>query len=80
MKTYIALLGCVLFNLYTYSQEHEKYYRIQLIGNPSEIISQLAQKGVNIDHAHISNERIIAEFSESEFNLIKQKLLYIMKY
>lgn len=56
----------------THSQNIERYYRLQLLGNPNEIISQLAQKGVSIDHAHFSNERIIAEFSESELNLIRQ--------
>lgn len=55
-----------------FAQNVEKYYRIQLLGHPNEIIYQLSQKGVAIDHAHFSNERIIAEVSESELNLIKQ--------
>ncbi|MCX8144273.1 MAG: M14 family zinc carboxypeptidase [Bacteroidia bacterium] len=68
-----------LFNLFliislsvVYSQTQEKYYRIQLLGNPHEIIQRLANKGISIDHAHFSNERIIAEFSESELRLIDQ--------
>ncbi|GAB4207172.1 MAG: hypothetical protein Fur0023_17710 [Bacteroidia bacterium] len=55
-----------------FAQNVEKYYRIQLLGHPNEIIHQLSQKNVSLDHAHFSNERIITEVSESELNLIKQ--------
>ncbi len=67
-----ALIIISLFSQQFFSQNTEKYYRIQLLGNPKEIITQLSQKGISIDHAHISNERIIGEFSESELSLIKQ--------
>lgn len=59
-----------------YFTQVEKYYRIQLIGKPNEIITQLSNKGVSIDHAHFSNERIITEVSESELNLIKQTAIH----
>lgn len=70
----VSIVAIILYTVYPLSkaQNAEKYYRIQLLGAPNEIIHQLAQKGVSIDHAHFSNERIIAEFSESELNLIKQ--------
>ncbi len=65
---YFALLSVVI----AFGQNVEKYYRVQLLGSPNEILHQLAEKGVAIDHAHFSNERIITEVSESELNLIKQ--------
>ena len=54
-----------------FAQQIEKYYKIQMIGKPNEIKKQLSQKNIALDHAHISNERIITEVSESELNLIK---------
>jgi len=72
MKKNLVNLFLIIFLTVNYSSAQEKYYRVQLIGNPSEIIHRLASKGISIDHAHFSNERIIAEFSESELNLIKQ--------
>ncbi len=65
---YLVLFSVVI----AFGQNVEKYYRVQLLGSPNEILHQLAQKGVAIDHAHFSNERIITEVSESELNLIKQ--------
>lgn len=67
----IAIIESIIYKT-SFAQNIEKYYRVQLLGHPKEIIHQLSQKGVTIDHAHFSNERIIAEFSESELNLIKQ--------
>jgi len=69
MKNFIFLITSLAF---CYSQQPEKFYQVQLQGNPKNIIHQLALKGVNIDHAHYGKERIIAEFSEYELNQIKQ--------
>ncbi len=69
--SFAMIISCLLSSS-AFSQTPEKYYRIQLFGTPKNIIHQLSQKGVNIDHAHFSNERIIAEFSESELSLIRQ--------
>ncbi len=71
MKKFLWIYSLVL-HYGSFAQNVEKYYRIQLLGHPSEIIHQLSQKNVSLDHAHFSNERIIAEVSGSELNLIKQ--------
>lgn len=72
MKHHLLLSLSLIICTLCISQTPEKYYRIQLIGDPPTILQQLAPKGVSIDHAHFSNERIITEVSESELNLIKQ--------
>lgn len=74
MKKLILLISMSFtFCFFSIAQNSpEKYYRIQLLGVPKDIIHTLSQVGVSIDHAHFSNERIITEVSESELNLIKR--------
>ena len=61
--------------------QSQKYYRIQIALPPSEFRS-LMQAGLDVDHFQYQNDIFIAEVSESDIKLIKQrkiKIKYLIK-
>lgn len=50
----------------------EKYYKVEITGG-AELIPQLLQSGITIDHSEAKEGKVTTEISESELAILKQK-------
>ncbi|MFN8231524.1 MAG: hypothetical protein U0V03_11435, partial [Bacteroidia bacterium] len=70
-KTKNKILGLLLLIAFVANSQVQKYHQVKITGN-SNLVHQLLNLGITIDHSETSETEVVAEISETEIALLKQ--------